>query len=101
MRYEKEHGGGGVGGNVKYPWVCAQEGKRIYFIFYLSKADGSLGKLCGLRAPTACSSRILLLVSPWTPAARAFLGLSSEAEHEYHPFKNNNKNAYCCTALNL
>lgn len=29
MRYEKEHGGVEVGGNVKYPWIYAQEGKRI------------------------------------------------------------------------
>lgn len=42
MRYEKEHGGGGVGGNVKYPWVCAQERKRIYFIFYLCKGRWEL-----------------------------------------------------------
>lgn len=45
MRYEKEHGGGGVGGNVKYPWVCAQEGKRIYFIFYLCKGRWELGEV--------------------------------------------------------
>lgn len=59
MRYEKEHGGGGVGGNVKYPWVCAQEGKRIYFIFYLCKGRWELGEVVWdsghpQRAATGC-----------------------------------------------
>lgn len=27
--FEKEHGGEGVGGKVKYPWIYAQEGRGV------------------------------------------------------------------------
>lgn len=44
MRYEKEHEGGGVGGDVKRPWVYAQE--REFKLFSVcAKGAGRSGVL--------------------------------------------------------
>lgn len=73
MRYEKEHGGVGVGGNVKYPRVYAQEGKKLsYFLFVLRSSElGEVVCLLGLLAPTACSNTVLIINDPWTPQSQS------------------------------
>lgn len=41
---------------MKYPWVPAQEGKRISVLFYLCKGRSERGEVVRLLAPSTCGS---------------------------------------------